>query len=215
MAERSLPPEELKVEPTKLVNRAFAAMNSGIKHLAEAERQRAERLKAAGTRLEAHLGEDHPQVVRLKRKAAAADASQIELTTMAERQALQPEIEVNDWIVYGRVLDPKGEPVSGVKVRLDKDEQYASLLGDALTGKYGDFALVYHEQDLEELRQNDPELYLMVTDTEAKPLFTSHEGVRCELGRAEYFFIRLPERPKKRKRNAITRKTVRKKAKGR
>jgi hypothetical protein len=176
-----------------LLSQAAGANLQLLESFANIQNRRAARLADAEARLKADLGENHPQVAALHDAAAMAAAMNHALATMAVRTARRPKVKENEWLVFGRVLDANGNPVSGVRVRIfDRDRIFDDLLGITETDEYGDFAITYHERDFAEPGEGLPELYLMVSDTEGNLLYSSRDNIRYNPGRAEYFEIVLP-----------------------
>ncbi|GET39232.1 transthyretin-like family protein [Microseira wollei] len=176
-----------------LLSQAADANLQMLESFANIQNRRAARLADAEARLKADLGENHPQVVALHDAAAMAAAMNHALETIAVRTARRPKVKENEWLVFGRVLDANGNPVSGVRVRIfDRDRIFDDLLGITETDEYGDFAITYHERDFAEPGEGLPELYLMLSDTEGNLLYSSRDNIRYNPGRAEYFEILLP-----------------------
>ena len=190
-------------EPEFEVNNINALVDNLLSQVADANLQmlegfaniqnrRAARLAAAEARLKADLGENHPQVVALRDRAAAADAIERSLQTMVGRTPRRPQVKENEWLVFGRVLDGEGNPVSGVRVRVfDRDRIFDDLLGATSTDEYGNFAITYCDRDFAEPTEGLPELYVMVEDNEGNQLYSSRDNIRYNSGRSEYFEIVL------------------------
>lgn len=163
-----------------------------LERFAGIQQQRATRLAGAEARLKAALGEDDSRVIALHTAAAATDTLSRALHTMAVREERIPKLQSHQWLVFGQVLDSAAQPVAGVQVRVfDRDRKYDDLLEVATTDEFGDFAVIYHQRDFAEVRENLPDLYVMVTDNQENILFSSRDNVRYEAGRAEYFEIVL------------------------
>lgn len=181
------------------VNAAQAPL---LDRFAAAQARRAASLNTAATQLQPVLGENDPRVLTLKRAALSANRFKV---VVADRAALEkriPKISPLEWMTYGRVIDAKGQPVSGLHVRVfDRDRKYDDLLGDTVTDDQGYFAVVYHQRDFAEVREGLPELYVLVEDESGQVVYSSRDAVRFNAGRAEYFEIQLepapaPARPK-------------------
>lgn len=194
MKKQDIKPDDIRNPVDELLRRASEIGAPLLARFAELQEKRATRLAAAEARLKTHLGEDHPQVVALRRVGAAAGELKRTTGTMAERLARWPKLRPHEWVVFGQVLDAEGNPAAGLRVRVyDKDRKYDDLLGDTTTDEYGDFAAIYHERDFAEAGEELAELYVMVDDEKGNLLYSSHDHVRPNAGRAEYFEIVLSE----------------------
>lgn len=182
------------------VNRAQAPL---LDRFAAAQSRRAANLNTATTQLQAVLGENDPRVIALKRAASSAERFKMVVADRSAQEAWRPKIGPLEWLVYGRVFDANGAPAGGRHVRVfDRDRKYDDVLGDTVTDDQGRFAAVYHQRDFAELRENLPELYVMVEDESGQVVYSSRSAVRFKAGRAEYFEIQLsqtpvPDEPKK------------------
>jgi hypothetical protein len=218
--------DEAKALADQLVQQAVAAFAPTLALFAQWQQARAEQLAAAAERLKTTLGEYHPRVIALNQAVTATKAFQQVLSVEAVRAARRPVIQLNEWVVFGHLIDAHGNPVPGLRVRVfDRDRKYDDLLGDTTTDEFGDFAVKYHERDFAETGEALPDLYVMVSDLAGTLLFTSRDNVRFEAGRAEYFEIVLaaapeapPDRPapsaSKRTRSKPKAKTARLRRKG-
>ncbi len=201
MAENKITPEDIASSMQALLDQLSDGRASTLAQFAEAHEKRATRLAGAEARLKARLGDDHPRVMALRRAVATTNELKTSLRTTATREARRPKIGPHEWLVFGRVLDPTGHPVSGLRVRVfDRDRKYDDLLGDTITDEFGDFRAIYHERDFAEMGEALPELYVMVSDAKGNVLYTSRDTAWIKAGRAEYFEIVLgqelaPEAP--------------------
>jgi len=191
-------PDAIKALMTDLLDQPAEAQPPTLEHFAALYGQRAARLAGAADRLQARLGQDHPRVASLRRTAAAADALTHSLGTTAARATRLPKLGPRDWLVFGRVLTVTGAPVPGVWVRVfDQDGLFHGrgnrddLLGEQSTDEHGDFVVIYHQRDFAEPHENAPDLYVVVSDTHGKELYSSRDHVYSDASRAEYFEIVL------------------------
>jgi hypothetical protein len=182
----------------ELLKRATEATASALTQFAELQEKRAARLDKAEKRLKAHLSENHPRVVALGRAASSAAQLKQSLHTQAAREARRPKPGPDEWLIFGRVFDEKGNPIPNLHLQvLDKDFWCPDdFLGATETDEYGDFAVIYKETDfagwsLEEL----PDLYVRVEDAKGNLLYSSRDSVCYDAGRSEYFEITLVEKP--------------------
>lgn len=163
---------------------------------ADAQARRVTNLTAATDQLQKTLGDNDPSVVVLKQAAATADRFKVVLAAQATQTARLPKISSLEWLVFGQVTDVNGQTAIGRRVRVfDRDRKFDDLLGDTVTDDQGRFAVVYHQRDFAETRENLPELYVMVEDEAGQIVYSSRQAVRFNAGQAEYFDIRLGEQP--------------------
>ena len=95
----------------------------------------------------------------------------------------------------GKVVDVKGQGMSGLTVSLyDKDLLFDDVLGTTITGKNGDFEIIYRIDAFQGLFEKKPDIYLKVLDAKGKTLYTSRKAVRCEAGREEFFNIKIKQK---------------------
>lgn len=192
MADNEFTPDDVKAALDAFIDRSSDAAAPMMRGFAALQEQRATRLADAEARLKENLGEDHPRVIALRQTSLAAEELERSLRTTAVRDERLPRPGPLQWMVFGRVLDPTGRPVTNVTVRVfDRDRRYDDLLGDTTTDEYGDFVVVYHERDIAEAGENLPELYVMVEDQQGNSLYSSRDELRFEAGRIEYFEIVL------------------------
>jgi len=175
------------------VNAAQAPL---LDRFAAAQTRRAASLTTAATQLQQVLGENDPQVIAVQRAALAANRFKVVVAERSAQEAWRPKIGLLEWMTYGRVIDAQGQPAGGLHVRVfDRDRKFDDLLGDTVTDAQGRFAVVYHQRDFAEVRENLPELYVRVEDEAGQLLYSSRDAVRFNAGRAEYFEIQLSQTP--------------------
>jgi hypothetical protein len=164
---------------------------------AQLQARRAARLSQTAKAMGKQLGTDHPDVIAIESMAKSVDKFKTRLNQDKTRAKRWQTPRPNEWIVFGTVLDAQGKPTKGMTVRVfDKDRKYDDLLGEAETDEFGDFSVIYHERDFKETHENLPELYVMVNDTNGRPVYSSKDSLRYQAGRSEYFAIRLGEEKK-------------------
>jgi hypothetical protein len=197
MAEQEVTLDDVKTSVDDLLKQATDATASTLTQFAELQEKRAARLAKAEKRLRAHLGENHPRVVALARAESKADKLKQFLHTTAVRKARRPKVGPDEWLVFGRVLDAKGKPISNLRLQVfDKDRwSRDDLLGTTETDEYGDFAVVYKESDFDGWGEELPDLYVRIEDAEGNLLYSSSDNVQFNAGRAEYFEITLVNQP--------------------
>lgn len=199
MANKELKPEEIMQHlngALQLCSRAQAPLLEGF---AARQNRRAQRLEKIEARIAARLGQDHPRMVALRQAKARTAKLQRILKDDATRTAKLRELKPHEWMVYGQVVDSRGNPVAGVTVRVyDKDRKYDDLLDYTTTDRFGDFQLIYHERAFCEPGEGAPELYVRVEDADGNELYSTRDRIRYESGRVEHFLIEL-ERTKEAK----------------
>jgi hypothetical protein len=183
---------ELQGASNSLVKQAAGAGTPAVNAFAQLQQRRAGRLELAAKALRDKFGAKDPDAVAVAAMAQAAADRKVQLDLQTSRLKQWPKPRANEWMVFGTVWDKKGAPAPDLTVRVfDKDRKYDDLLGETETDANGDFAIVYHERDFKETRENLPELYVMVLDVSGKVLYTSRDSVRFGAGRSEYFAIHL------------------------
>ena len=185
-------PTQLQDTTSSVVKQATSTGVTALNTFAQLQQRRATRMTDAAKILSTKLGKNDPAVVAAQTMAQSATDLNMHITNQAMRVQNIPKLHPNEWIVYGTVVDGQGKPAVGLTVRVfDKDRKYDDLLGETETDANGDFSTVYHERDFKESGENLPDLYVMVTDTSGKLLYSSLDSVRYEAGRSEYFAVRL------------------------
>jgi hypothetical protein len=97
-----------------------------------------------------------------------------------------------------------GDPLSGLLVcAYDKDLLRSDLLGKALTGSDGHFAIEYDSSDFQDMVDKNPDIYLNIYRGEdskdikrkkAKPIFTTKDSLRYSASSSEKFYIEIPRK---------------------
>jgi len=213
----SLPP----VDPAQAAEALQATLGQGagaggtaLTTFTSLQARRAARMTAVAGALGAVAGATHPDAVALQAQVQTIGSLQTAIATQVQRASRWPTPRPNEWLVYGTVTAADGTPAVGLRVRVfDKDRKYDDLLGDTETDDQGDWWATYHLRDFQEAGENNPDLYVMVTDASGAVVYSSRDSVRYEAGRSEYFDIHLgtPSVPaKRRKAPAAKPKTGRK-----
>ncbi|MBN2388425.1 MAG: hypothetical protein JXB85_15520 [Anaerolineales bacterium] len=189
-------PQQLQEAAAGMLSRAVGAGAPALKTFADLQQRRATRLKQSAKTLKSRLGADHPAVKEIEALEKSASGMKARLEAQAARIKRLPLLRSHEWVVFGTVLDQQAKPAAGLTVRVfDRDRKYDDLLGETETDADGQFAVVYHERDFMEVGENLAELYVMVSDSSGKTLYSSRDNLRYESGRSEYFAIRLGEKP--------------------
>jgi hypothetical protein len=193
--QENLDPKQLQDTLQHALRQAAQAGAPALQAFSRIHERRAARLADMAKVLQEKLGKDHPQVVALESLAGKMTALKGHLADQATRVKRWPTPRTNEWMVFGTVTDEQGEPASGLIVRVyDRDRKYDDLLGETTTDEFGGFSVVYHERDFMETGEAQPDLYVMVSDTDGNTLYTSRDNIRFEAGRSEYFAIGLKKR---------------------
>jgi hypothetical protein len=174
--EHKLKPNELQTYLTDILGSALSA--SSFESSANVHKNRAASLSDMASNLEIKVGKDDPRVAKLR--------------LIALNESRRPAILPTEWVVYGRVLDQKGDPAKGLAVRIsDPDRKYYERLGKAVTDELGEFTFIFHEQDMSGLSGELSGLNLIIEDPSGKVIYTSKDSISYGAGSAEYFQIGL------------------------
>lgn len=102
------------------------------------------------------------------------------------------ELTSDAWVVSGKVVDQKQQPICGLTVSLyDKDLIFDDVLGTTLTDSDGNFKMVYRTEAFGDLFSQKPDIYLKVLDKSGKTLYGSRKAVRSQAGREEPYDIKI------------------------
>jgi len=168
----------------------------------DSQSERADRLAEQAAQLEETLGAEHPQVSKRRALAALSSGLADELAKAAERQSRVPEISADEHLLYGRVHDSEGEPMSGLMVRVvSKQGGHDVLVAGGATDEAGDFAIVYPKDEVLRAKAAGLELHVALEDGRGKHLYTSRDAMTFDGTQAEYFEFSMtagrtpPDRP--------------------
>jgi hypothetical protein len=165
-----------------------------VERLAEAGADRAKRLETATARLAESLGDDHPRVVQLQRRANLLGSITTKLTSTVERLDAVPALRPHEWMAYGKLMGEDDRPLTGMRVIVfDADRKAADLLVDEITDERGEFRGIYHERDFRDEGEEVPELFVMVFDAKEKPVFRSDHPFLASPTRSDYIQITLTD----------------------
>jgi hypothetical protein len=188
--EHKLKPNELQTYLTDILGSALSA--SSFESSANVHKNRAASLSDMASNLEIKVGKDDPRVAKLRLIALNEEMIGQRLLERAMNESRRPAILPTDWVVYGRVLDQKGDPAKGLAVRIsDSDRKYYERLGKAVTDELGEFTFIFHEQDMSGLSGELSGLNLIIEDQSGKVIYTSKDSISYGAGSAEYFQIGL------------------------
>jgi hypothetical protein len=192
MPSKKITLEEMENAAQKIRDTIAGARIAMLEQMADLQADRAARLTEVAAKLQTELGAEDPRVVEFKRQAASSAEFQAAFKQTAAREAHVPRIKGHEWLIFGQVLDQKGKPLAGLRVRvLDREGKYQDLPGDTKTDEHGDFSVVYRAADFAGAGEKLPDLYVAVLDASGKTLYSSRDHVRFEAGKSEYFAIRL------------------------
>jgi hypothetical protein len=149
--------------------------------------------------LKAQLPND-PGVKSAEAAVAAANADAARVAVVHQQVTTpEPQVAPSGWALHGRVFDPELKPVSGFTVFLvDAAKVYQKAYGFAYTDDTGYFLLNYTGSDPASrdksatATQAQPELFVEITDSKARPVYLSPTAFQPVLGSATYQNIVLP-----------------------
>lgn len=142
----------------------------------------------------------HPDPVTIR-----AGQTEVRNVTLSGQASIctPPQPETDDtvvpsdvWTIRGRVTDSDNKVVAGATVRLrDEQGRFTDKLPPTKTDDQGRFTLTYRGQDIREVVQADPDLFLEVSDAAGKPLYSSAERLKFRGGQAENRDVRTTAGP--------------------
>jgi hypothetical protein len=195
-----------------MLHQAAGAGTPALLMFARLQESRAARLNDAAKTISEMFGKDHPDVAILTNIASSVERLRTQMISQATRMQRWPKPRPKEWLVFGTVIDAQGKPGSGLTVRVfDRDRKYDDLLGETTTDEFGDFSVIYHERDFAEAGEKLPDLYVMVSDSGGKVIYSTRDKIRFEAGKSEYFAIRLDQKTEAKKSGTQTTKISRKK----
>jgi hypothetical protein len=161
---------------------------------------RASQLSRTAASLKAKYGADDSRVKTAEAAVAAANLAAARITMVHQQVTTpEPEVEQGGWALHGRVFEPALKPVSGFTVFLvDAAKAYEQAYGFAYTDDTGYFLLNYAGSDPASRgksaneTQAQPELFVEITDSKAKPVYLSPTAFQPVPGSATYQNIVLP-----------------------
>lgn len=161
---------------------------------------RAAQLSRTAATLKAQYGPNDPGVKSAEAAVAAANADAARVGVVHQQVTTpEPQVASSGWALHGRVFDPDLKPVSGFTVFLvDAAKAYQQTYGFAYTDDTGYFLLNYAGSSPASrgrsatATQAQPELFVEITDSKAKPVYLSPTAFQPVLGSATYQNIALP-----------------------
>jgi hypothetical protein len=182
----------------KALDDAVTGVVSSLALAAEGLAGRAGRLQRAAALLKQQPGADPEEVAALEQAASQAAALQAEVRDLATRQAKRPRVAPDEWLVFGRALQPDSQPASGVLIRVAADA------GDPPKGfpsappdEFGDFSVAYRREHFPQQPEPPSEVHVVAEDKGGQRFYESGTLVRFQAGRAEYVEVTIGEGPLK------------------
>jgi hypothetical protein len=149
-------------------------------------------LEKEKTRLEQKYGAGHPRVLKINNRIAYNQGAAKDLQTEIQKSEITvPEIDLNTWMVHGRVLNKENQPMQGVTVSLyDNQDHWVRQTGYSCTDARGYYALRYTiKQDQKPDFEADDDLYLTVTDSNHRLLHKETDPVYVSIGHIDYRIV--------------------------
>jgi len=164
--------------------------------LAGLQEKRSVRFAKTKDRIVSQLGEDHPMVAKMSLKALSSENLKNSLRNAAFFETKRKVVKPKDWLIFGRVSDTEGRPLSNLHVSLfDKENRLSrEVLGKAETDDSGIFTLSYKESIFTGTGEEIPELYVRVKNKKGKELFSSKRHIKYKPGQVEHVEIILPKK---------------------
>jgi len=104
-----------------------------------------------------------------------------------------PGGDADTWVIQGRISDANGRGISDLVVSVyDKDLVFDDRLGTITTDPNGDYRLVYRTRDFRDLIEQNPDLYLTITDRSGTVCYTTKGAIKYNAGRTETINVTLP-----------------------
>lgn len=178
----------------RVLSRVRQAEANALRSFSTLHEQRARRLASLAER----LPRDHPEAGVLREESKAASRLQQELAATAKRQARRPRLKPGQRLVFGRVLDRKGLPIAGLRIRIsDKDGKFGGFT-TVETDEHGDFAILTQVDDWPE-PEKIPALHVIVENTRGQRLLVSRGKLekKNKTGKSDHvmdYFLLVPEK---------------------
>jgi hypothetical protein len=171
---------------------ADALRASALTGLQRLRAAKANHIQREQTRLAGELGEEHPDVVRLKAELAGDQRFVRELGAEIDRAKTEaPVVDKQSWALHGFVRneDLEGQPKLTLAL-FDRGGSWVEVLGHSCTDSRGYFQLRYErstESRTDAIAANvRSEMFIHVSDQKQKVLYYDKRPVKVELGRVEY-----------------------------
>lgn len=168
----------------------------GLVRISDFQATQTKMLEREQARLEKKYTADHPRVRKIAERLSFNQGLRQELDREIEKSKIVvPEIDVNTWMVHGRVMDADGVAVSGLAVSLYDDvEQVVSQFRHSCTDELGHFVLQYKvaENDRSPISASQ-KLFLTVTDANHNRLYQATDPLYVRFGTIDYRLIVIKE----------------------
>jgi hypothetical protein len=188
--EKNLDVAQIDLAIRELFEGLNASVAPALKQFARGQEKYVALLADAEKRLSAELSDDNPRLAALRDRLGGAVERRDILLKEASRREKFPDLHADERMVHGRLRDTEGKPLAGLRVRVfDRDRKFDDLLGETTTDDEGEFFVTYHDRDFNEIREANPELFVMVVDRRGRALFTSTEKVSLKETRFDHFDI--------------------------
>jgi hypothetical protein len=181
-----------KGESERLDLRLAAAGGPILSALAEIEARREARARRFVENLESTLRADHPAMTALKKRLELSTTIEQGLRTQAERLKRRPTISGGQSLVYGIVLDWRGQPLPGMRLSLVA-EATKSVVAETTSDEYGDFGILICPVTGSEAENSKPAWRLVATAEDGAVQFSSEQPFALGPSASVYIEIRLPE----------------------
>jgi hypothetical protein len=173
------------------VARADAVRASALTGLQRLRAARANHIQRERERLARDLGDEHPDVLRLKAEWTSDQRFVRNLGVQIDRaQAMPPTVDGREWILHGYVRNQDLEGQTNLTLALfDRSGRWIEGLGHTCTDARGYFQLRYQESTA---GKSDPVvatrsgLFIRVSDQKQKILYHDKRPMTVELGQVEY-----------------------------
>ena len=186
----------------EVLDGAVAEVVSSLALAAGQLAERATRLDQAAARLKGQPDADPEEVAALEQAAAQAAVLNGAVQPLATREPTRPRITPDGWLVFGRALQPDGQPATGVRVGVAADDgKLTGLPSDEPDGS-GDFSVTYRREHFPDPPEEPPEVFVVAEDENGDLRAQSGTTVRFQAGRAEYVELTVSPEPRKKARKA-------------
>jgi hypothetical protein len=179
----------------KALDDAVAGVGSTLELAAQRLAVRATRLQGAAERLKQQQGADLEEVAQLEQATAQAAVLQREVRTQATRQARRPKLAPEEWLLFGQVLQPDGQPASGVLVRVAGDGDTSPDFPKDQPDEFGDFSVAYRRDHFPDPPDPPADVHVVVETEDGQRFYQSDSPMRFTAGQAEYLAITLSGKP--------------------
>ncbi len=190
----NLTPEDTVSDIDQVLTRSDGLRKLGLEQAQQWQSVKTDALTREKTRLAAKLGADHPRVKALTNRLAFEAGRKTVL--QSERQKLDlpvEEVQVNQVLIRGRVLDQNHQPLGDLTVALaDRKGKWQRAYGYTCTDQQGFFKFTVDAPPVLE-DGTAPSAYLLITDKMQKPMYLDTTALPLAAGQMFYREILLKE----------------------